>query len=681
MAEKSDIPNIPWKDFPHPSVVLDTLVRERTGAFTGTTGITWKPIEPGTPYPQAVQHTVADAALNSSAVFLGQKLGQDRSFYDLFFATPPQTQDVYNYAVSYSGKSNTFPIFKRQYLELRDTYQARADLSPLTGLFAVTITNAGGGYDPANPPAVTCNNGATAIAIVNSFDGSIAKITLKNEGANCTTSVTIAAPPSGGTQATAVGVLQPSNCLLTDEEAVPAPAPYDSLYLLVTRIYTTLPGPRLISIVPDPELGIPVLTMKEDHASTDTWQSGLLFPAMVSGWLVTNATIATNTTLTVSNLGTNTTDYLIPGEYVRVNVSGTTPAINGNYEVLSTAPTTITIAFTVTAISGPNGEASAYAGHSIARVATENVNVVEKVVTLAATGDVKTFNQTTLAFRPYPFPGSLLAIYFYTDQDTASSAGMTFARSRSYSGSIGFDILAGFRGDCESTRIRFFFMGPVTSMPNNPNTSLPYSPTVVMPAAGTVTVEGGAKSESVNLAGESTMTKSVSFKGTPVAETLQAATFSGTITPVGSGSATATLNLIPSVVKDTGSPARKYFLQGDIITAIDPPELLRGIGVYMMTIWQIVCPYTTGLEPDQFTYEVNPATYPNGTLITQNSPIISASASGFVDVTGLPSGLSVNPTSGNIDGTPFTPTAQAFYTITCTLNGITQTAVVSITIT
>lgn len=688
MPQKADNPNIPWRDFPHQSVVLDTLIRERTAAFAGDTGPVWKPIEPGTPYRDAVQHSESDGRLYKDSVFLGQKLGQDRTFYELFYASSPQTQDVYNYSVSYSGKANTTPIFKRLYLELRDTYQSRADLSPLTGIYAIQVGSSGAGYVD---PIVTITDsgsgtGATAIAIADKRTGAIVKITVKSEGVNYTAqTVTIAITDGSGPGSGASGIviLQPANCLLIDEEAAAAPDPYGSLYLMVKRTYETLPGPIFASIVPDAELGIPVMTTEQRRASTDTWACGEIAPILFG---VMSATIAEQTTVTLTASGFQSypaIQDIYVGEWVVIDgTSGFTPSLDGTWQVVATNGNQITINLSVTGLGIEGGTMSRYSYAYVERRQTENSNVVLLVTTRAAVQDITALNESTIAYRPYPFPDALLAIYFYTDLSSGSSASASsYSYSHSFSGSVGFDRISGFRGACKATRLRVFSMGPIAGIPTNPTTSLPYTPTVVMGAAGTVTTEGGAKSFSQNALSALTQSKSVSFKGTEVPYTLQAPTFSGGITPVGSGDSTATLNLVPSVVKDAGSASRPYFLQGDIITEIDPPEKMRATGVYMTTIWLIVAPYTTGLGPDDFIYSTDPATYPASSPIAANTPVISGTASGFTVSPTLPLGLSISSSTGHITGTPTTVTPQAYYTVKATLNGVVQRAIVSIEIT
>jgi hypothetical protein len=88
--------------------------------------------------------------------------------------------------------------------------------STLPALSSITVTNGGSGY--TTPPAVTINggNGATAVAILNGGSVTFIEITNAGTGGTGAVSVSIAAPPAGGTQATATattGTLVPNmNC-------------------------------------------------------------------------------------------------------------------------------------------------------------------------------------------------------------------------------------------------------------------------------------------------------------------------------------------------------------------------------------------------------------------------------------------------------------------------------------
>ena len=93
----------------------------------------------------------------------------------------------------------------------------------------------------------------------------------------------------------------------------------------------------------------------------------------------------------------------------------------------------------------------------------------------------------------------------------------------------------------------------------------------------------------------------------------------------------------------------------------------------------IVITPPSGLAPSALTYSSNPATYAEGTAITSNTPTSSGGAVDSYSVTpALPTGLTLNTSTGVISGTPTTLTATANYTIVATNTSGFTTALVSI---
>jgi uncharacterized repeat protein (TIGR02543 family) len=89
----------------------------------------------------------------------------------------------------------------------------------------------------------------------------------------------------------------------------------------------------------------------------------------------------------------------------------------------------------------------------------------------------------------------------------------------------------------------------------------------------------------------------------------------------------------------------------------------------------------TGLAPTLLSYSSNPATYTKGTAITNNVPTSSGGAVASYSVTpALPAGLTLDPATGVIGGTPTAVTATAPYTITAANTNGSTTASVSITV-
>lgn len=461
----SNAPNKPAIDYPFQAVPANRTLTEKSSSWIGT----FNPIQPGQPF-NPLNHSVQEVQQFGGSIFLGQRMGKDDEWQERIWADQPTLQDIYNYGQRYSSDVDAYPIFERAYLELRDQYPSlrRTRLQPLTGLYAIEITSAGSGYDPANPPVVTCNNGATAIAIVDPTTGAIAKITLTAEGANCTTSVTIAAPPVGGVQATAVGILQPSTCLLIKEEAVSAPIPWGSLYLLVTRVYETLPGPLITSTSTYGQIGFPVIVSKQKIASSAVFQTGEFLPAAINV-----SSISTGSTVTV----TLASDHnLPPGAWVTFAGTNSTPAINGTLQILSVPASnqvTVTPAATVTVAGTAAGtfQSKNYVQRNIE--ATENANVKVKVDSIVAIPDISAYNETVKDWENYSFPDYLNYIVFYGE--TAGS------------GVIGTSIQDGYRGPCRAIRSRYMFMGPPPD-----SFESQFIPTIIIPSSGTFTILGGA---------------------------------------------------------------------------------------------------------------------------------------------------------------------------------------------
>ncbi len=85
--------------------------------------------------------------------------------------------------------------------------------------------------------------------------------------------------------------------------------------------------------------------------------------------------------------------------------------------------------------------------------------------------------------------------------------------------------------------------------------------------------------------------------------------------------------------------------------------------------------------PSALSYSSNPATYTKGTAITANAPTSSGGAvTSYVVSPALPAGLTLNPSTGVISGTPTVATPTASYTVTATNSGGSTNAVLSITV-
>lgn len=169
-----------------------------------------------------------------------------------WWANTRANQDAYNYSISYLQDSNACPIFIRQYVVPRLSYdvagapQPATKLQPFTGVMRINVTAGGAGYTGAT--TVTLPGGATAIPRI--VNGVIQAIFLTNEGSG----YTFGSPPAvtitdtgGGTGATAAAILQPAIALLIKEDMkeLPPDDPRHSDSVALIRIYETLPGPIL----------------------------------------------------------------------------------------------------------------------------------------------------------------------------------------------------------------------------------------------------------------------------------------------------------------------------------------------------------------------------------------------------------------------------------------------------
>lgn len=85
--------------------------------------------------------------------------------------------------------------------------------------------------------------------------------------------------------------------------------------------------------------------------------------------------------------------------------------------------------------------------------------------------------------------------------------------------------------------------------------------------------------------------------------------------------------------------------------------------------------------PSALSYSSSPVTYTKGTAITANTPTSSGGAvTSYVVSPALPAGLTLNPSTGVISGTPTVATPTASYTVTATNSGGSTNAFLSITV-
>lgn len=230
------IPNqTPIVTFPVP-VIADQVLLE----FWNTTQADYVPLAPGTPHQNTRDYS-------------GFKLGKQAAVEGTekmirrVWVTDATNENLYNYALKYSGQSVSHPIFIRSYRERKDTYVERARGSALQTVYKIKLTAAGTGY---TAPTVSfsggAGSGATATAVLH-HDKSIAEIVLTAGGDSYTSAPTVTITDATGSGAAATAYIQSTGAVLVEEEAQqfdPA-SEYFALYFNVIRVYETLPGPLL----------------------------------------------------------------------------------------------------------------------------------------------------------------------------------------------------------------------------------------------------------------------------------------------------------------------------------------------------------------------------------------------------------------------------------------------------
>lgn len=119
-----------------------------------------------------------------------------------------------------------------------------------------------------------------------------------------------------------------------------------------------------------------------------------------------------------------------------------------------------------------------------------------------------------------------------------------------------------------------------------------------------------------------------------------------------------TLLDVATLLQKTGSPhlMNPIFLSADNTNPNDvghtalfvyvAPQLPQGVGA-----------------PTALSYATNPASYAHGSPIASNNPSVTGVPTGYAVSPPLPVGLSLDPTTGYITGTPTTATAMATYTV------------------
>ena len=239
--------SVPATEYPTPNVgdviVIEDIPRPKS----------YRPILPGTP------------RANDSALFLLGEREFQTNTHEVFirraWSSRRRGEDAFNASLRYVDKVNpTYPVFIREYHILRSDYAPLTELTALQSVVSIAVTAGGAGYTPDGQLALTITGtgaGATAVCEVRGGVIVAAAITHGGDSYTADPSVTVTTP-GGGAGATFSAKIQPQTALLTEQEAVPAEnirlphldgqnanVAQAALFLKVTRVWTTLPGPIL----------------------------------------------------------------------------------------------------------------------------------------------------------------------------------------------------------------------------------------------------------------------------------------------------------------------------------------------------------------------------------------------------------------------------------------------------
>lgn len=574
-------------------------------------------------------------------------------------------QDGYNAVLEYEAQVNAFPKFQRTYRVLRSDYLVNGPstkLQPFTGVAAIFVTAGGSGYTEDFAVAFSGGGGtgSAGLAIVDKGSGAVIRVELNAVGSAYTSAPAISFAAGSGTSAAATAVIQPTAAVLTEEvhSKLPEDDPYQSLYDMVRRNWETLPGPYTVEVSEFQSTGIPVITARQDVSAFDfSFNEGEWVPQAIN---VTGISVATSGLCTVTLASAHN---LPPRAWIAFVGTTSSPSIIGNQRIVS-VPAANQVVIAVNTVSGSSGGTM----QGVNRVVTElkprdgSALVNVKIDSVAAVPDVTIFNESVAGFRPYPFPDYLRGVTSFADDGNSTTLGNTYALSLSSSGTYLLDIQDGARTGVPCIRHRIFSNGPPTAA-----SLAAYKPTTIILSRGSVAI----KSKTNHLqqtTGAQTTAFSYSTKTGTIPPVLAAGGFAFTPT----SGVTGQIELAPSV------PAR--FIQGDTIMECEQAQKL-GAGLWQIFAYEMTATYTSGLPPGDFLYLVMNASYASSTLITPNTAVGMASATGWAITPALPSGLSFNTSTGAISGTPSGANPVTAYTVTATLSGKTVTTYLLITVT
>lgn len=229
------IPNeFPVRFYPTPQIV-DGLLYQTEDTRKGN----WRARNPGEPHP--------DTKLYPGFVHVQTITVPNEYFVQTVWANDRTAENFHNAEKAYSEESNDHPVFRRTYIARRHASgRPLTKGTALSGVVGIRITNGGSGYTTAPTVAFTGGAGAGAAATAVVVAGAVVAVVMTSEGTGYTSAPTVGFTGGGGSSAAATAIVQPTTALLVKEEETRLQdSPLDGLYVLVTRIYETLPGPTL----------------------------------------------------------------------------------------------------------------------------------------------------------------------------------------------------------------------------------------------------------------------------------------------------------------------------------------------------------------------------------------------------------------------------------------------------
>lgn len=225
--------------YPSPSI-SDLVVRENVPIRPEK----YEPLPIGTPHPKN-----AETHLDLRLVWQGPAQGSDAfTRVQRIYATPRTAEDVFNYAIQFSGDVAACPIYVRSYLIKRADFVPATREVPLKEVIAAHVTAGGANYTDQTIATVSGGGGSGAVIVPILYQGAVVGLDIRNVGQNYTTTpVVTISDTGGGTGATGTLTIQIQTALLIKEVTVNLAAddPLYSTFLRVTRIYEVFPGPYL----------------------------------------------------------------------------------------------------------------------------------------------------------------------------------------------------------------------------------------------------------------------------------------------------------------------------------------------------------------------------------------------------------------------------------------------------